>query len=243
MRIGIIGRGTLGGAIERGLSGHASVRTIESTTRETAESNPVLVENSDVVLLCVKPHQAPGVLRQIAPSLRPHHVLISAAASVSASAIREDTGNVARVIRAMPNTPAQVGSAMTVFARDAHTNDEALDIAQHLFSAFGRTEVLDEKLMDAVTAISGCGPAYIFVVIEALIDAAIALGIPYEIARVMVAQTVVGSGQLVLDSDVHPASLRTDVATPGGRTIRGLIELEKGGLRAALIACALAAAS
>ena len=192
-------------------------------------------------MVCVKPRDAAEVCAQIAPVLREDQILVSAVAAVDTAALRGWTANRTRIVRVMPNTPARVSSAMTVLARAHESNEEALEQTRVLFDTFGRTLVLDESLMDAVTAISGCGPAFIFVVIEALIDAAIALGIPYEHARVLVAQTVLGSGRLVLETQTHPGALKHEVTTPAGRTIRGLLELEDGKLRATLIKAALAA--
>ncbi len=234
MRVGIIGHGTLGGAIAEGLRASASVSAIESTTRQTRERNPSLVRESDVVLVCTKPRDVEFVLRSIADSLTGEHVLISTAASIGIEQLRSWSHGRARVVRAMPNTPARAAEAMTIVARDAQTCERALETAQLLFSSLGRTIVMNESQMDAVTAISGCGPAYVFVVIEAMIDAAIALGIPYAQAREMVAQTVLGSAALLLRGNEHPAQLKTAVATPGGRTVRGLIELEEGNLRATI---------
>ncbi len=242
MRIGIIGRGTLGGALERGFERHPHVRAIDATTRASSGRNRELTEASDIVVVCVKPRDAAEVCTQIAPVLRTNQVLISAVASVDTATLRGWTDERTRVVRVMPNTPARVASAMTVLARTQHSNDEAFIRTRELFDAFGRTLELDESLMDAVTAISGCGPAFIFVAIEALIDAAIALGIPYDAARILVAQTVLGSGRLVLESDAHPGQLKHEVTTPAGRTIKGLIELEDGKLRATLIKAALASA-
>jgi pyrroline-5-carboxylate reductase len=242
MRIGIIGRGTLGGALERGFERHPRVRAIDATTRSSSGRNCDLAEASDVVVVCVKPRDVAEVCTQIAPVLRADQVLISAVASVDTGSLTTWTEQRTRVVRVMPNTPARVASAMTVLARTQQSNDDAFARTRELFDAFGRTLVLDESLMDAVTAISGCGPAFIFVAIEALIDAAIALGIPYESARVLVAQTVLGSARLVLESDVHPGALKHEVTTPAGRTIKGLLELEDGKLRATLIKAAIAAA-
>jgi len=242
MRIGIIGRGTLGGALERGFQRHPRVRAIDATTRATSQRNCDLAEASDVVVVCVKPRDAAEVCTQIAPVLHGKQVLVSAVAGVDTGALHGWTQGRTRVVRVMPNTPARVASAMTVLARTAQSSADAIECARELFDAFGLTLVLDESLMDAVTAISGCGPAFIFVVIEALIDAAIALGIPYDHARVLVAQTVLGSGRLVLENDAHPGALKHEVTTPAGRTIRGLLELESGNLRSTLIRAAMASA-
>jgi pyrroline-5-carboxylate reductase len=242
MRIGIIGRGTLGGALAEGFERHPNVREVTATTRTSAARNRALAEASDVVVVCVKPRDAADVCEQIAPVLRDNHVLISAVASVDTGALRTWTQERAHIVRVMPNTPARVASAMTVLARTRESNEDALARTRDLFDAFGRTLVLDESLMDAVTAVSGCGPAFVFVAIEAMIDAAIALGIPYEHARELVSQTVLGSARLVLESDAHPGALKHEVTTPAGRTIRGLLELEDGKLRATLMRAVLASA-
>ena len=242
MRIGIIGNGTIGSALARGLAPRAPDLTIESTTRATASRNAALVRASDVVVVCVKPYDVESVLTDIAPALASEHVLVSVAASVATPQLRAWSGGRARVVRAMPNTPASVGLSMTVLAREERTCSRALETARSLFASFGRTAILDEAQMDAATAIGGCGPAYAFLMMEALIDGAIALGIPFDVAREMVAQTMLGSAALLLQSGAHPAALRHDVTTPAGRTIKGIVELERGGVRAALLNAALAAA-
>lgn len=243
MRVGIIGHGTLGGAIAEGLRSSAMVTSIESTTKRTSARNGDVARASDVVLLCVKPRDVQPALHSIAGVLTGDHVVISTAASVGIEELRSWSGERTRVVRAMPNTAARARGAMTVVARDALTCERALETAQRLFALLGRTIVMHESQMDAVTAVSGCGPAYVYVVIEAMIDAAIALGLPYADAREMVAQTVLGSALLLLSGDSHPAELKTAVATPGGRTIRGLIELEEGALRATLSRAVRAAAA
>ena len=242
MRVGIIGHGTLGGAIAAGLGVCEGVRAIESTTRATSARNAHVVAASDVVLLCVKPKDIEDAVRSIEPALAPHHVLISTVATIGSDAIRTWSGNRAAVVRVMPNTPAQTNSAMTVIGRSTTSEERAIDAAHMLFSSIGRAIVMDESLLDASTAVSGCGPAFLFVVMEAMIDGAIALGIPYAQARGMAAQTMLGSAALLLAGDAHPAQLKTAVATPAGRTVRGLVELEEGRLRATLIRAVLAAA-
>jgi len=241
MRIGIIGRGTLGGTLARGFEAHPRVREIDSTTRASSGRNCAVVQGSDIVVMCVKPRDAAAVCTQIAPMLRDDQMLVSAVAAVDTGSLAAWTERRAPIVRVMPNTPARVASGMTVVARASDSSEDALEQTRQLFDAFGRTMVLDESLMDAVTAISGCGPAFIFVAIEAMIDAAIALGIPYDQARVLVAQTVLGSGRLALESELHPGELKHEVTTPAGRTIKGLLELESGNFRATLMKAALAA--
>jgi pyrroline-5-carboxylate reductase len=240
MRVGIIGHGTLGRAIASGLEKHDGVREITATRR--GGDNVALVGKSDVVLLCVKPYHMEGVSREIAPALNGRHIVISTAAGTSAGQVREWLGNATPVVRTMPNMPVRSGAGMTVIARDAHTNDEAIRVAESLFSSIGRTAILDEKFMSAATAISGCGPAYAYLIVEALTDAGIKLGIPYEMSRLLVAQTLYGAARMVLDGDVHPAALKCEVTTPAGCTIDGLLELEDGKLRSTLMRAVLAAA-
>ena len=239
MRIGIIGKGTLGGALAQGLERHPRVRGVDATTRATAGRNCDVAESSDVVLVCVKPRDAAAVCTQIAPVLRAEQVIVSAVAATPVRSLREWTSERARIVRVMPNTPARVACGMTVLARNEDAS--ALACTQELFESFGRTLVLDESLMDAVTAVSGCGPAFAFVMMEAMIDGAIALGIPYQHARVLVAQTMLGSARLLLDGDQHPGALKHEVTTPAGRTIRGLRELETGAARAAMMNAVIAA--
>jgi len=242
MQIGIIGHGKLGGALARGFEQHPQVRAIDATTRASAARNRSVAEASNVVVVCVKARDAAEVCVQIAPAMRADQLLISAVAAVDTASLTKWLEERTRVVRVMPNTPARVAAAMTVLARTDSSDAAALQQTQSLFDAFGRTLILDEALMDAVTAVSGCGPAFVFVAIEAMIDGAIALGIPYDQARVLVAQTVFGSARLVLESDAHPGALKHDVTTPAGRTIKGLIELEDGKLRATLVKAVVAAA-
>jgi pyrroline-5-carboxylate reductase len=240
MRVGIIGFGTLGRAIASGLHSHDGVRDVLTTRR--GGDNRGLVQQSDVVLLCVKPYHMEGVAREIAPELNGRHILVTTAAGIGASQVRGWTGDTAAVVRTMPNMPVRSGAGMTVIARDDKTPDEAIRIAESLFSSIGRTVIMDEKLMAAATAISGCGPAYGYLIIEALTDAGIKLGIPYETSRLLVAQTLFGAARMVLDGKEHPAALKTEVTTPAGCTIDALLELEDGKLRSTLMRAVIAAA-
>jgi pyrroline-5-carboxylate reductase len=243
MRVGIIGNGRIGSALARGLQRHPQCCELAATTRASAGENVALAQRSEVLIVCVKPHEVEAVLRGLAPSLCSDQVVISVAAGIETSSLHEWSQGRARVIRAMPNLPARIGGAMSVLARTELSCESALATAQSLFDLIGRTMVLEERCMDAVTALCGCGPALSFVVAEAMIDAAVALGIGYEHARIVVAQTLLGSAQLMLHEHLHPAALKHEVATPGGRTMRGLVALEDGGLRAALIRALHAAAA
>ena len=146
------------------------------------------------------------------------------------------------MVRAMPNTPCLIGAGMTVLSRDAGTDNAHLETAAQLFAPLGRTAVLDEALMDGVTGLSGCGPAYVFLIIEALSEAGVKLGIDRATSTVLAAQTLLGAAQLVLERGTHPAALKDEVTTPAGCTIDGLMVLEDGRLRSTLIAAVVAAA-
>jgi pyrroline-5-carboxylate reductase len=252
--IGIVGFGTLGRAIASGLRGQNGIRLAGATTRRglpagdfpgvtISTDNRALAAQSDVLFLCVKPFQMEGVVTEIAPALEPSKLIVSAAASVQTKQVEQWLGNGGvPVVRAMPNTPFCVGEGMTVLAAGAHAGPEHLAFARTLFESNGRTAVVEERLMDAVTGISGCGPAYMYVIVEALSDAGVKLGLPRELARLLVAQTMLGSAKLVLSSDAHPAALKDEVTTPAGCTIDGLMELEDGKLRHTLLRAAVAAA-
>ncbi|MHB8147058.1 MAG: pyrroline-5-carboxylate reductase [Vulcanimicrobiaceae bacterium] len=253
MRVGIIGYGTIGKAIAAGLHAHDAVRTIAATTRRglpihetpfvtASTSNTELASQCDVLFLCVKPFQLEAVLRDITPVLARDTLVISTAASVTLAQMHEWSSNHELIVRAMPNMPCRIGDGMTVLA--AHSvPDDRLALARSLFATLGRAIVIDERLMDAATGISGCGPAYIYLVIEALTDAGVKLGFSHDVARELVAQTVLGSARMVLQSDQHPAALKMEVTTPAGCTVDGLMELEDGKLRSTLLRAALAAAT
>jgi pyrroline-5-carboxylate reductase len=254
MKVGIIGCGTLGRAIASGLLQHEGVREILVTTRRgvpiaslpdlaMATDNVQLVERCDVVLLCVKPFQLEAVAREIAPSLRPGHLVISTAASVTSAQVHDWIDGHAPIVRVMPNMPCRVGYGMTVLSRGIDATEAHISLVQSLFDMLGRTVAIDESLMDAATAISGCGPAYAYLIIEALSDAGVKLGISYDVARLLVAQTMLGSAQMVLESGAHPALLKNEVTTPAGCTVDGLMELEDGKLRSTLLRAAVAAAT
>jgi pyrroline-5-carboxylate reductase len=239
--VGILGFGTLGRAIAAGLEGDARVAEIVSTRRNG--DNVSLAARAAVIFLCVKPFQMERVVREIAPALTPQKLVVTAAASISTAQVEAwiDRPDIP-VVRAMPNTPFRVGEGMTVLAAGSHATAEQLELARSLFASHGRTALVEERLMDAVTGISGCGPAYMYVVIEALSDAGVKLGLPRETARLLVAQTMLGAAKLVLSTDAHPAALKDEVTTPAGCTIDGLMELEDGKLRHTLLRAAVAAA-
>jgi pyrroline-5-carboxylate reductase len=193
------------------------------------------VGKAQTVLLCVKPQALAQVLEEIAPALAPGALVISIAASTTVSFIQQKLGKEVAVVRAMPNTPAMVGAAMTALCAGAAATAEHLETAKRLFESVGRVVVVDEKHMDAITALSASGPAFVFVILESLAEAGVKVGLPREMATTLAAQTLFGSAKLALETGHHPALLKDAVTTPAGCTIEGLMELERGGLRVTLM--------
>lgn len=251
MDIGILGFGTLGRAIAEGLRERTAVERIAATSRSSraqhrdvvaVASNRELAAISDVLIICVKPAQVEQVAREIAHDLRPGALVISVAAGVGTEKLRGWLGDDAAVIRAMPNMPARIGLGMTAVAAGTGVTPEQLATARELFAALGRVCVVEERLMDAVTGISGCGPAYVYLIVEALAEAGVKLGLPRHIALELAAQTLHGASAMVLQGGAHPAALKDEVTTPAGCTIDGLLALEDGGLRSTLVRAVTAAA-
>jgi pyrroline-5-carboxylate reductase len=250
-KLAVLGAGKLGETLIRGLldagaiqparvtvtAGHAPrVEEVCSALGVSGTlSNPHAVQGADVVLLSVKPQQVPLVLGEIGEVLQPSQLLISVAASVSTAYIEKHLDHAVPVVRAMPNTPSLLKKGMTGLSAGRNATPEHLKLARSIFDAVGRTVVVDEKHMDAVTALSASGPAYIYIVIESLAEAGVKVGLPRHIATELAAQTVVGSGSMVLETGSHPALLKDMVTTPAGCTIDGILELEEGGLRVTLI--------
>lgn len=197
--------------------------------------NRAAVAKAPVVLLSVKPQVLPQVIDEIAPALAPGALVISIAASTTVGLIQQQLGQDVAVVRAMPNTPAMVGAAMTAVCAGPSAKQEHLETAKRLFEAVGRVLVVDEKHMDAITALSASGPAFAFVILESLAEAGVKVGLPREMATTLAAQTLFGSAKLALETGHHPALLKDAVTTPAGCTIEGLMELEKGGLRVTLM--------
>jgi pyrroline-5-carboxylate reductase len=246
--LGVAGAGSMGGAILRGLlaSGvspaqlwattktDASAREVEGELAVNTQTSPAaLAASADIVLLGVKPAQIEAVADELkSAGLRTDALVISVAAGVTTARIEARFGRPQPVVRAMPNTPALVGQGMTALAAGAHADAEHLAVATRLFSAVGRCITVEERYLDAVTAISGSGPAYIYLVIEALADAGVRIGLPRETAMTLVTQTVLGAATMVQSTNRHPAELRGDVTTPAGCTIAALMKLEEGSVRA-----------
>ena len=192
---------------------------------------------SDILVIGVKPTQVAELIREITPALTPGKLVISIAASVTAKAIEEAAGEQAQVavIRAMPNTPARVGAGMTALVRGRFATPEQVQLVRRLFETVGRVVEVDEKHMDAVTGLSGSGPAFHYIILDALTEAGVNVGLPREIATQLAAQTAYGAARMVLETGSHPALLKDEVTTPAGCTVDGILELEAGGLRVTLI--------
>jgi pyrroline-5-carboxylate reductase len=198
-------------------------------------ANKDAVSRADIVILAVKPQNINEVLDEVAPVMEGTKLVVSIAAGVATSRIEERLLHGARVIRVMPNTPALVGQGIAVLCRGSHATQEDLAAARRVFDAVGKSCVLPEDLMDAVTGLSGSGPAYVLLFIEALSDAGVLLGIPRDVALMLSVQTVLGTARLMTEMNIHPAQLREMVTSPGGTTIAGLKKMEELGFRAAIL--------
>jgi pyrroline-5-carboxylate reductase len=212
------------------------------TGARTTGSNLEVVRGASVLVLAVKPDQVEAVLAEVRPGFTAKHVLLSIAAGVPLARLEAGLGSGARLIRAMPNTPALVGRSATAFAPGKAARAADSELARKLFSAIGLSVQVKEPLLDAVTGLSGSGPAYAYLMIEGLSDGGVAAGLPRDVATKLAAQTLLGSAQMVLETGMHPGSLKDMVTSPGGTTVEGLHELEKGGLRGTLMSAVRAAA-
>jgi pyrroline-5-carboxylate reductase len=197
--------------------------------------NRAAAKDADVILLAVKPQVIGDVLKEIKPALGEDTLVISVAASVPTSYIEQRANEKVPVIRAMPNTCSTVGCGMTGICRGAHASAEHLEIAKAMFDSVGRTVVVDEKNMDAVTGLSASGPAFVYIILESLAEAGVKVGLPRDISTLLAAQTLKGAASVVLETGDHPALLKDSVTTPAGCTIDGILELEEGKLRVTLI--------
>ena len=251
VRVAVLGAGKMGGILLQAFLkqnlfspeqihatvGHAD-RAIALSTRwgvDVSTDNRAAVEQADFILLGVKPFQVPDLIDEIRPALTKDKTIVSFAASVKTRAIEDAAGLDIAVIRAMPNTPSALGAGATGLCRGRHVKPEQMELAHRIFETVGRTVVVDEKHMDAVTGLSASGPAYIYIIIEALAEAGVKVGLPRDTATQLAAQTVFGSAKMVLETGYHPALLKDAVTTPAGCTIDGILELEEGGLRVTLI--------
>ncbi len=202
---------------------------------EVVTDNLETARSADILLIGVKPGQVIDLIREIRPVLREEQILISLAASVRTSAIEQAASLPLAVIRAMPNTPSAVAEGATALSAGSHATLAAMQLAERIFATVGRTVIVDERHMDAVTGLSGSGPAFLYIVIEALAEAGVNVGLPRDVATLLAAQTTLGAAKMVLETGSHPALLKDEVTTPAGCTVDGILELEKGGLRVTLI--------
>ncbi len=251
VRVAVLGAGKMGGILLQAFLkenlfaadrihatvGHAE-RALALSTQwgvDVSTNNVEAVRQSDLILVGVKPFQVPDLIAEIKPALTPAKTLVSFAASVKTRAIEEAAGMEIAVIRAMPNTPSALGAGMAALCRGRFVSGAQMELAQRMFETVGRTVLVDEKHMDAVTGLSGSGPAYLYIIIEALAEAGVKVGLPRDIATQLAAQTAFGAAKMVLETGYHPALLKDAVTTPAGCTIDGILELEEGGLRVTLI--------
>jgi pyrroline-5-carboxylate reductase len=251
LRIAVLGVGKMGGILLQAFlrSGLFTAEQIAATVAHDVRAealtkqfgltvttdNRRAVEGADIILLAVKPTQVVQLVREFSSSIKPGGLLISIAASVKTGAIEDAVGGSPAVIRAMPNTPAMLGAGITALCRGRFVGDEQLALAQKIFATVGRTVVVDERHMDAVTGLSGSGPAFLYIILESLAEAGVNVGLPREIATQLAAQTAYGAAKMVLETGSHPALLKDEVTTPAGCTVDGILELEEGGLRVTLI--------
>ena len=251
VRVAVLGAGKMGGILLQAFLkenlfapaqihatvGHAE-RAIALSTQwgvDVSTDNLEAARQSDLILIGVKPFQVPELIEEIKPALTPAKTLVSFAASVKTRAIEDASGMEIPVIRAMPNTPSALGAGAAGLCRGRFVREEQMELARRIFETVGRTVVVDEKHMDAVTGLSASGPAYVYIIIEALAEAGVKVGLPRDTATQLAAQTAYGAAKMVLETGYHPALLKDAVTTPAGCTIDGILELEEGGLRVTLI--------
>jgi pyrroline-5-carboxylate reductase len=264
-KLAVLGAGKLGSILLRAylkeglFSANRVVATVRHAERASALTSelgvPVSTDNrkavrgADIILLTVKPQTVAEVLKEIGPEIGAQTLLVSVAASVPTSYVEQQLTascgelNEMPVVRAMPNTPAAVGCGMTAICRGAHAGPGHLEIVRSMFDAVGRTIVLDEKHMDAVTGLSASGPAFVYIILESLAEAGVKVGLPRDVATLLAAQMMKGSASVVLETGDHPALLKDAVTTPAGCTIDGILELEEGKLRVTLIKAVVKATS
>ncbi len=256
MKLGFIGCGKMGaalleGALDAGAFSPSdifvsdSIATVaESATQRSGamfcRDNASLVETCDTIMLCVKPADAIQALDAVRESKKPL-LVISIVAGAPIATLQSAAGDGTRIVRVMPNTPALVGKGAAAFAIGDNVTDEDIGIVETILRSVGTVALVKEDLLDAVTGLSGSGPAYVYVIIEALADAGVLMGLSRDLAQTLAAQTVAGSAEMVLRTGMHPGQLKDMVTSPGGTTIAGLEALETGGLRASLYSAVRAA--
>jgi len=257
LTVGFLGAGKMATALAKGfvraglvtpeqiiasdVSAAAATAFAKEVGARTTAFNPDVAKFATVLILAVKPHQVSGVLTEIRESFTDKHLLISIAAGVTLAKLEAGLGTGARVVRVMPNTPALVGASASAFATGKSALAADAELVQELLSSVGIAFPVPESLLDAVTGLSGSGPAYVYLFIEGLSDGGVASGLPRDTATKLAAQTVLGAARMVLETGLHPGALKDMVTSPGGTTIEGLHELEKGKLRGTVMSAVRAA--
>jgi pyrroline-5-carboxylate reductase len=257
-KVAFLGAGKMGGIILQALvkngllSANSTWATVAHEDRAQAlaakvrvkvgTNNAEAVKGADIIVIGVKPQVVEDVVREISGEVTPKQLIVSVAASVPTSMIEQNLPPNVPVIRAMPNTPCLLGAGMTAICKGKHASAEDIALAARMFDVVGRTVVVDEKHMDAVTALSASGPAYIYIILESLAEAGVKVGLPRDIATLLAAQTTLGAARVVLETGDHPALLKDAVTTPAGCTIDAIMELEEGKLRVTLIKAVVKAA-
>ncbi|MDG3005248.1 pyrroline-5-carboxylate reductase [Paludisphaera mucosa] len=258
LRWGFIGSGRMASALVKGMiragvatpdrivASDPQAGTRDELAREAGiavhASNSPVVEASDAIVLAVKPQSMASVLAEIAPMLAPRHLIVSIAAGVGIGAMRAALGASTRIVRVMPNTPALLGEGASAYALGPDATDADAQAVQRFLDSVGRSVRVPESQLDAVTGLSGSGPAFVYMVIEALSDGGVRAGLPRDVATTLAAQTVLGAAKMVLETGLHPGALKDQVTSPGGTTIAGVQVLERAALRGALIDAVDAAA-
>ncbi|KZC10751.1 Pyrroline-5-carboxylate reductase 2, partial [Dufourea novaeangliae] len=255
LKIGFIGGGKMAQALAKGFiraglskgemmlasclpNDVGSIDAFKEMGSNTVPTNGPVIDHGDVLILSVKPQVVPKIL----PELKHYNkLLLSIAMGIPIASLEKGLPEGTPVIRVMPNTPVLVGCGATVYARGKHAGDKEAEIAEKLFSAVGLCEEVPENLIDPVTALAGSGPAYVYMMIEALADGGVKMGLMRPIAYKLAAQTVLGAGAMVMETKTHPGQLKDDVASPAGSTITGIHYLEEHGLRSAVIGAVEAA--
>ncbi len=251
VQIGFIGAGRMATALARGLTaaGFTTPAAViasdvspialqqfgKETGAQTAAENGAVLSRSDVVVLAVKPQQVPSVLAELRSHVQAKHLLVSIAAGVTLKSLQDGLGDGCRIVRVMPNSPCLVGAGASAFACGANATDADAELVSALLSTVGIAVPVPESQLDAVTGLSGSGPAYGFQIIEALSDGGVRVGLPREVATKLAAQTLLGAARMVLETGDHPGVLKDAVTSPGGTTIAGLHALERGRVRSALM--------
>jgi pyrroline-5-carboxylate reductase len=257
-KVAFLGAGKMGGIILQALlkNGLLSTKSTSATVAheerakalaaklkvKAGTNNVEAIKGADIIVLGVKPQVVEDVVREISGHITPKQLIVSVAASVPTAMIEKNLPPNVPVVRAMPNTPCIMGEGMTAICKGKHASAQDVALTSRIFDVVGRTVVVDEKHMDAVTALSASGPAYIYVILESLAEAGVKVGLPRDIATLLAAQTTLGAAKVVLETGDHPALLKDAVTTPAGCTIDALMELEEGKLRVTLIKAVVKAA-